>query len=118
MQDELVQDSGGICWDVRSVSKEHVVSIAQNAWLATVVDHVRVDGQFSGLKPSHVAGVRKQLSKKGCFNICQANYVVKAILTSAVKAKFLAELEPRCLLCGNDGGPEHLFYQCGHPSMQ
>ena len=113
LRDGCVRDVDGISWKVALVSKKHIASFVQDAWLASVIQHVRQDEQFAGVQPFNVARVRKSLHVHGTYNSCRANYAVGAILSTQVKAKFMPREEALCPLCGQEGGPGHILFSCG-----
>ena len=111
--DGILQDASGNFWDVRMVSKRQIMAVVQDAWCSVAINSVREDKQFTGIRPFCIPRVRFHLTHKGVFNSVQANYVSGAILSSEVKAKFLAHDAAGCPLCGKEGGVTHLLYHCG-----
>ena len=113
LQDGFVQDHTGIGWNVRTVSRKQICTYVTDSWVSMIIPSVRVDSQYEGLQPFCVARIRKHLLVQGKYNVCEANYITGALLTTAVKAKFMSPSEAACPLCGGDGGPAHILYDCG-----
>ena len=112
--DGRVKDHYGIIWSVRDVSVKSVRNTVCDAWAAVVSTLVRQDDQFKSLQPFHVHRSRQVLQPSASqYNSLQANYVVGAIMSTAVKAKFLEADQSLCSLCGREGSACHLLYHCG-----
>ena len=77
-----------------------------------VVQYIRTDDQFDGLRPFHVGQCRMQYSDKGSYNTAGANYPSGAIMSTKAKSHFLDPSEAACKLCGQEGGPVHVLFAC------
>ena len=111
--DGRVKDHYGIIWSVCDVSVKSVRNTVCDAWAAVISTLVRQDDQFESLQPFHVHRSRQVLQPSASqYNSLQANYVVRAIMSTAVKAKFLEADQSLCSLCGREGSACHLLYHC------